>query len=113
MSVPIQVTFRGIDPSDSLSELIEKESAKLDAIFDRIVRCHVIVEKLERHLHNGAPFRVSIDLTVPGAEIAVDTERHRSAESDALHKDPTLAIRDAFRRARRRLQERIRRRRGT
>lgn len=112
MSVPIQVTFRGIDSSDSLSELIERESGKLDAIFDRIVRCHVIVEKLE-HLHNGAPFRVSIDLTVPGAEIAIDTERHRSAENDALHRDPALAIRDAFRRARRRLQERIRRRRGT
>ncbi len=125
MSVPVQVTFRGVDPSDALSELIDKEAAKLEAIFARIIRCHVTVEKVERHLRNGAPFQVRIDLTVPGAELAIDTARslrapatddetpmrRKSAEIDAMHKDPALTIRDAFRRARRRLQDWIRRRR--
>ncbi len=127
MSVPIQITFHGIDPSDAMSDLIVRESAKLEGIFSRIVRCHVTVEREERHLRNGAPFRVRIDLTVPGAEIAVDTARslrmpaadeerpmrRKSAEIDAIHKDPALTIRDAFRRARRRLQDRVRRRSGS
>jgi hypothetical protein len=66
---------------------------------------------------------VRIDLTVPGKELAVDTARNlgvaaadeekpmrrKSAEVDAMHKDPELTVRDAFRRARRRIQDHARR----
>lgn len=111
MSVSVQTTFRGVDSSESLKRLIAKEAAKLDEIFARIVHCHVIVEREAQHSRTGAPFRVRIDLTVPGAEIAIDTARHKTDEALALHKDLPLTVRDAFRRARRRLQDWVRQRR--
>jgi len=111
MSVPIQTTFRGVDSSETLKQLIAKEAAKLEGIFARIVHCHVIVEHEALHSRSAAPFRVRIDLAIPGAEIAIDTARHKTDEAFALHKDVTLTIRDAFHRARRRLQDRMRQRR--
>jgi ribosome-associated translation inhibitor RaiA len=98
MEVPLQITFHGVSPSDTLSELIRKEAEKLESFFDRIVSCHVRIEQEQRHSHSGKPFRVRIDLAVPGSELSVH-------EIGAMHADPALTIRGAFRRARRRLQE--------
>jgi ribosome-associated translation inhibitor RaiA len=119
MEIPVQVTYRGLDPSEALSELIRKEAEKLDKFFERIVACRVHVEREQGHVRSGAPFRVRIDLTVPGGELTIDTgksvrtsapdeeapARRKSADIDAAHKDPVLAVRDAFRRARRRTQD--------
>jgi ribosome-associated translation inhibitor RaiA len=119
MELPVQITYRGLDPSEALSDLIHKEADKLGTFFDRIIACRVLVEREQRHLRSGAPFTVRIDLTVPGAELTIDTAkslrtlapddetaaRRKSADIDAAHKDPALAVRDAFRRARRRTQD--------
>lgn len=119
MELPVQITYRGLDPSDALSGLIRKEAEKLDKFFDRIVACRVLVEREQRHLRSGAPFRVRLDLTVPGGELTIDTAkslrtsapdeeapaRRKSADVDAAHKDAALTVRDAFRRARRRIQD--------
>lgn len=123
MELPLQITYRGLDPSDALSQLIFKEAGKLDELFDRIVSCRVLVEREQGHIRSGAPFRVRIDLTVPGKELTIDTARsvriaaadeekpmrRKSAEVDAMHKDPALAVRDAFRGAKRRIQDYARR----
>jgi hypothetical protein len=123
MELPLQITYRGIESSDALSRLIRREGAKLELFFNRIVSCRVLVEREQRHLREGAPFRLRIDLEVPGTELTVDTARSirapgaddetpvrsKSDEIDAMHKDPELTVRDAFRRARRRLQDYTRR----
>ena len=98
MELPVQITYRGLDSTEALSDLIRKESDKLDKFFDRIVACRVLVEREQHHLRSGTPFRVRLDLTVPGAELDVD----------AAHKDAALTVREAFRRARRRLQDSVR-----
>lgn len=126
MDQTLQITYRGLKPSEPLSRLIRKEAEKLGSFFDRIVSCRVLVEPEQRHLRNGAPFRVHIDLIIPGSELTIDTahgpkpaladdenpKRRKSAETDPEHKDPALTVRDAFRRARRRLQDRVRRMQG-
>jgi ribosome-associated translation inhibitor RaiA len=94
MELPLQITFRGVDASDGLNRLIHKEGAKLDTFFHRIVSCRVLVERDARHHRDGAPFRVRVDLGVPGNELM----------SDKIDRDAEVAVRDAFRRARRRLQ---------
>jgi len=123
VETPIRITYRELDASESLSRLIETEAGKLERYFDRIVGCHVLVEREQQHLRSGAPFRVRIDLRVPGEEIAIDAApsarerstddqpalRRKRTEISAMYKDPALAVRDAFRRARRRLQEHARR----
>lgn len=122
MELPVQITYRELDPSDALSRLIHEEAAKLDRFFDRIVSCRVLVEREQRHLRGGSPFHVRIDVGVPGDELVIDTvrglkanppdeiaKRRKSTEVDAMYKDPALAVRDAFRRARRRIQDYARR----
>jgi cold shock CspA family protein len=70
------------------------------------MRCHVIVEAPHQHQHQGKLFDVRIDITVPDREIAI----HRVHPRDHSHEDPYVALRDAFRAARRRLQDYERRR---
>lgn len=95
MELPLQITYRGVDPSDDLNQLIRKEGAKLDHFFGRITSCRVLVEREPGHMREAAPFRVRIDLGVPGNELMTDT----------MERDSKVAVRDAFRRARRRLQD--------
>jgi hypothetical protein len=124
MELPLEVTYRALDPSDALSRLIADEADKLETFYDRIVSCRVVVEREYHHLREGAPYRVRIFIAVPGEELVVDSvpgthpapddasKRSKSGEVSAMYKDPALAVRDAFRRAKRRLQDFARRRAG-
>ncbi len=126
MAVQTQTTYgSGIDHSGGLDDLIAKESAKLERFFERIVSCRVLIDKPHRHQSNGAPFRVRLDLSVPGEELVIthppelrhaaddeESERIEKTPSDALHEDAQRAIRDAFRKARRRLRDYVQRKRG-
>lgn len=99
MREKLQVTFRGMDSSPFVVARIEEAATKLLEIENRITGCHVTVESRHRHHHKGQIFHVRIDLTVPGAEIAVS----REPEQDHAHEDVYVAVRDAFDAARRRL----------
>ncbi|HVN68246.1 MAG TPA: HPF/RaiA family ribosome-associated protein [Candidatus Binatia bacterium] len=103
MSFPVQITFRGLDHSEALDTLIRDEAAKLEKFFDAVVSCRVLVERQTGLHHSAAPYVVRVSLVVPGADLAIATE-----PSD----DAAAAVRDTFRRARRRLQDRARRRAG-
>lgn len=103
MEQPVKITYRGLDPSDALNSLIHEEAAKLDKFFAGIVACRVAVERPEGHHRHGSPYRVGITIAVPGTELAVTTEP--SDEIPGAHEDPSLSVRDAFRRAKRRLQD--------
>lgn len=59
------------------------------------------------HRHQGFLYDFTIDITLPGEEIAI---RHAHPAAHA-HEDPYLALRDAFRAARRRLEDYERKRR--
>lgn len=99
----LQITWRGIAQSPALEADIRERAAKLAQFHDRITRCRVVVELPERHKHQGRQFVVRLDVTVPGAEIAVN---HAQAE------DAHLAVREAFDAARRQLQDVARVQRG-
>lgn len=108
MIIPLQITFRHMEPSPALDARIRELAARLDKFSDSIVRCHVIVEPLDHHQHQGALYSFRIDITVPDKEIAI----RRAHPADHAHEDPYVALRDAFKAARRRLQDYERRRRG-
>ena len=99
MESPVQVTFRDITPSPSLSAHVEKRAAKLDAQYDRIVRCHVVLAAPHRHSHKSQGVHVRIDLHVPGKELVV------SKLLDDAFADAHAAIDDAFTDAERVLDE--------
>lgn len=115
----VQTTFKDMQPSEAIEALVRKEAAKLERFFDGITSCRVVIEKPHRHHIKGAPYQVRIVLGVPGEEIVVknapsehatlaraEAQRVRkSDELDAAHKDPQIAVQDAFRRVARRLQD--------
>ncbi|MFY0526396.1 HPF/RaiA family ribosome-associated protein [Archangium gephyra] len=96
----LQITFRGMNTSDALSEHIRDSADKLEQFFDGITGCHVVVEEPHRHHQQGKHFHVRLDLHVPGKNIVVD----RDHGDRASHEDPYQAVNDAFDAARRQLQ---------
>jgi cold shock CspA family protein/ribosome-associated translation inhibitor RaiA len=107
MIIPLQITFRHMDPSPALEARIRELAARLDKFSDQIMRCHVIVEPAPHHQHQGGLHEFRIDITLPDEEIAI----RRAHPVDHAHEDPYVALRDAFRAARRKLEDyqRIRR----
>ncbi|HYO58278.1 HPF/RaiA family ribosome-associated protein [Archangium sp.] len=96
----LQITFRGMSPSNALSEYIRDSAEKLEQFFDGITGCHVVVEEPHRHHQQGKHFHVHLDLHVPGKDIVVD----RDHGDKVSHEDAYQAVSDAFDAARRQLQ---------
>jgi ribosome-associated translation inhibitor RaiA len=101
MIIPLQITFRHMDASAALEARIRELATRLDRFSEHIMRCRVVVEPLSRHSHQGALHDVRIDITLPDEEIAI---RHAHF-GDHSHEDPYVALRDAFRAARRKLED--------
>jgi hypothetical protein len=98
---------------------------KPDKFYSPIMSCRIVIEVPEHRRKYGGLHHVRIDLGVPGGELVVKHEPslHSSAqedeektakhlEVDVPHKKVDVAIRDAFRSARRQLQDYARRQRG-
>jgi cold shock CspA family protein/ribosome-associated translation inhibitor RaiA len=109
MQVPLQVSFRHLEHSEAIEALIRERVAKLDASPDHIMGCRVVVEPAGKHHEHGNLYEVRIDITVPGEEIVVTREPSQHTEYRDIH----VALRDAFDSARRKLEDYVRRRRGS
>ncbi|RMD67795.1 MAG: ribosome-associated translation inhibitor RaiA [Gammaproteobacteria bacterium] len=96
MKIPVQISARNMSISQAAKNLIELKARKLEQFYDGIIGCRIMVEAPHRHHHKGHPYHVRIDLTVPGAEIAIRRDEHE---------DLYVAIREAFDDARRKLQD--------
>jgi ribosomal subunit interface protein len=71
MALPVQITFRDIPHSDAIEALVQRRIAKLSTFYDRITRCHVVLEMPHRHQRHGKRFHVRVDVAVPGKELVV------------------------------------------
>jgi len=103
MEIPLQITARDIDLTDTIKAEVTAKAEKLDKFYDAIMRCRVVIESPRRHQHEGKLYSVHIYMTVPGAELVVRNQ---------LDKDLYVAIRDAFHDARRKLEDYSREQRG-
>ena len=107
MKLPLQITFRHMEPSVALEARIRKLAAQLERFSPHITGCRVVIEPPSHHHLQGALFDFRIDITVPDEEIAI----RRAHPADQSHEDAYVALRDAFLAARRKLQDYERRRR--
>ena len=94
MKIPLQISSRKLTLSSSAVDVIKSKVEKLESFCDKIISCRVMVETPHRHKNHGSLFNVSIDIFIPGAELAVKKEGHE---------DFYVAIRDAFEAARRQI----------
>ena len=108
MQIPLQISFRDMDPSPAIEVRIREKAAKLERFAERITSCRVIVEARNRHQRKGRLYSVHIDLRAPGEELIAG----HGHPLDHAHEDVYVAIRDAFAAARRRLEDHARRFRG-
>ncbi len=100
MNKPLQITYRGMGPSEAMSEHIREQAEKLEQFFQPIVGCHVVVEQPHKHQRQGNLFHVRVDLHVPGKDIIVGHEHAERPE----HVDAYMAVNGAFEAARAQLQ---------
>ena len=104
MQIPVDITFKELGKSDALEARIRDWVSKLERVYDRIVRCEVMVETPHRHHRNGRAYHVRVRLTVPGGEIVASHD----PGPDGAHEDAYVALRDAFTAAKRQLEEHLR-----
>jgi ribosome-associated translation inhibitor RaiA len=105
---PIDVRFRDMATSPALEQFVRRWAAKLARVYDRIGGCEVVIERPHQSQRHGQPVHVRITLAVPGHDIVVS----HCQELDGAHEDAYVAARDAFRAARRQLDQHARRLRG-
>jgi ribosome-associated translation inhibitor RaiA len=110
MQVPLQVAFDGVQHSDAVEARIREEVEKLEQFNGKIVSARVVVAKPQRRHHKGDTFQIRVYLVVPDVpDIAVT----RDPAADGAHEDVYVTIRDAFKTARRQLQDAAAKRTGT
>jgi ribosome-associated translation inhibitor RaiA len=109
MQTPLRISFQGSTPSDALRQMVVEHAGALERFHDRLTSCHVVVKVPDRHHRSGGHYEVSIHLTLPG-NIEVDIAH--TPTPDARFGDSLFAVSDAFRRARRQIQDHVRRQRG-
>lgn len=101
---PLEIIVRDVPRTERLEQRIHDKVAKLAGLQPRITSLRVTVESPAHHRHQkGTPYRVKLEIGVPGTEIVVTHE----SEEDHEHDDLSVALRDAFDAARRQLQERL------
>jgi len=108
MQTPVEITFRSFPPSAAVERAIHRWVDRLEQVFGRITSCRVVIEVPHRHVGQGRTFHVRVDLAVPDHTISVGRDPGR----DHAHEDVYVAVADAFRAARRQLQDRVHIQRG-
>ena len=109
METPLQLEFQGTDVSPALRLLAEEWVKDLETRFGRITACRIAIKAPGGHHRTGGLLEVGIHLSLPdGREVAVS----RTPQNDERFADPAFAIADAFKRARRQLQDQVRQMQG-
>jgi cold shock CspA family protein/ribosome-associated translation inhibitor RaiA len=109
MQTPPQIQFQGMSATPKIQDTIEKHVADLEERCGRLTACRVVLKAPGEHHRKGGLYEVHIRLALPdGREVNVG----RTPPADERHADLEFAINDAFKHARRQLQDRVRRMQG-
>jgi cold shock CspA family protein/ribosome-associated translation inhibitor RaiA len=102
MIIPLEISYRDVEKTDTIDQLIREKAEKLDKICDHITSCRVAVEKPHEHIR-GEKYRVRLDISVPPGQNVVVT-REPGNKRKIQNPLPSV-IREAFKIAERQLKE--------
>lgn len=109
MQTAPEIEFQGMTATAAVTDKIEQHVAELEQRWGRITACRVVLKGPGLHHRKGGLYEVHIRLALPdGREVNVG----RTPTADERHADLTFAIDDAFKHARRQLQDEARRAQG-
>jgi len=109
MQVPLELSFRDVEKTAELEDLIRQKVDKLEQICDTITSCRVHVERVQESQRSGNPVGMRIEVRVPRHNEIIVTQE---IDSDQAGEPLPRLIRDTFAAARRKLQELTERQRG-
>jgi len=105
MQTSAQIEFEGFQATPELQASIDQHIAELESRFGRVTAGRVMVRGPGDRHQSGGQYQVSIRLALPdGREVNVG----RTPKQDERYADLTFAVDNAFKRARRQLQDRAR-----
>lgn len=109
METPVHIDFQGMEPQEKLRAEIARHVAGLEKRFGRITACRVVLKGPGQHHRTSGLFEVHIRLALPdGKEVTVG----HKPDADERHAEVHFALNDAFKHARRHLQDEVHRMRG-
>lgn len=109
MDTQPQITCQGFSAPPHVLDRAAAEIGKLEKLFGQITACRVVIRRVSERRHKGTLHEVSVHLALPGGREVAVSRGHAAARAQA---DVMIAIRDAFRAARRQLLEEARGLRG-
>jgi len=110
MQTAPEIDFQGTAASPEIRDAIDRRIAELEQRCGRLTACRIVVKAPGERHHKGGLYDVHIRLALPdGREVNVA----RTPPKDERHSDLTFALDDAFRHARRQLQDQVRRMQGS
>lgn len=109
MDIPVEIDFQGMDAKPAVRDSIEKQIAQLEERGGRVTAGRVVVKAPGAHHRTGGLYEINIRLALPdGREVNVA----RTPHTDERYADLSYALNDAFKRARRQLQDQLDRMQG-
>lgn len=109
MQTPVEIEYQDMAARPAVQEQVADHVNKLEQRYGRITACRVIVKGPGNRHQTGGLYEINIRLALPdGREVNVG----RTSKADERHSDLPFAINDAFKRARRQLQDNARRMEG-
>src|SRR4029453_15120955 len=93
MQLPVKISYRGLEKSDQIDNLVLDYAERLERFCDHINRCDVAIEQTNHNHHKGNPYRRRIDVPVaPRHELVADERQMDNGTHEPLKK----VIHDAF-----------------
>jgi ribosome-associated translation inhibitor RaiA len=109
MQTLVEIDFQGMDAKPDIRSAIAAHVSELERQYGRATACRVVLKAPGGHHRTGGLYEVNIRMALPnGREVNVAS----TAQADQRHSDLTFAINDAFKRARRQLQDQVGRMQG-
>lgn len=109
MQTPVEIDFQGMDARSDVRSSIEKHVAQLEQRFGRIIDGRVVLKAPGGHHRTGGLYEMHIHLSLPdGCEVNVG----HTPQNDERYADLDFALNDFFKRARRQLQDQVRKLQG-
>src|SRR5262249_17305075 len=93
MQLPVNITYRGLEKSDKIDNLVMTYAARLDRFCHHSTAADAAIKQTNPPHHKGNPYRCRIDVTVrPRHELVSDEQQKDNGSHEPLAK----VIHDAF-----------------
>jgi hypothetical protein len=97
---PCHIAFKGMDPSEAGRVEVRAWLDRLGPLTTRMIAGQVVIEAIDEGRRDDRRYHVRMELTMPEGVVSVGPDH----PSNGAHEDVYVAIRNAFRAARRQLE---------